>query len=88
MDKAKLLMSKTDVFFVMPVRKCHSYFFENSGFVQLVQAKSRVSPIKKMSLPRLEFLAARLHASILDSIRRKTCGDHFFGIEYKNFKTH
>lgn len=50
--------------------------------VQLVQARSRVAPIKKITIPRLELLAAtigaRIHASILQNLNLYNVESYFW----------
>lgn len=43
---------------------------ENSTYLSLIQCKNRVAPIKEMSIPRLELLAATIGARLLASVRK------------------
>ena len=48
----------------------HSVYEDTSTEVKLVTAKTRVAPLKRMSIPRLELCAAQLLAKLLDVTRR------------------
>ena len=39
-------------------------------YVKLVASKTRVAPIKELSISRLELMAARILAQLMDAVRR------------------
>ena len=42
----------------------------NNAYVKLVASKTRVSPIKELSIPRLELMAARILAQLMEAVRQ------------------
>lgn len=63
--------------------------FEYSSYVQvqLIQAKSRVAPVKAVTIPRLELLAAtigtRLTTSIVKELEQKDIARYSSGVTHR-----
>ncbi|GBM15259.1 hypothetical protein AVEN_144046-1 [Araneus ventricosus] len=49
----------------------------NEVNVQLLQAKSRITPLTKITIPRLELMAATIGTSLFDSVKRALKTDDF-----------
>ena len=55
----------------------------DNAFVKLVASKTRVSPIKELSIPRLELMAARILAQLMDAVRQALEPEYKFeGVRY------
>ena len=55
----------------------------NSVYVKLVASKTRVSPIKELSIPRLELMAARILAQLMNAVRQALESEYKFeGVRY------
>lgn len=46
------------------------YSSENSSKVDLVMSKTRVSPLKKLSIPRLELMSCLILSRLMDSVKK------------------
>ena len=50
----------------------------DKAYVKLVASKTRVAPIKELSIPRLELMAARILAQLMDAVRRALESEYEF----------
>ena len=65
----------------------HAYgavaFFASDSDITFVMAKNRVAPLKKLTLPKLELMAAviasRIAKFIIDALQLQNCSIHFWG---------
>ena len=55
----------------------------DKAYVKLVASKTRVAPIKELSIPRLELMAARILAQLMDAVRQALESEYEFeGVRY------
>ena len=55
----------------------------NNPNVKLVASKARVSPIKELSIPRLQLMAARILAQLMEAVRQALEPEYKFeGVRY------
>ena len=56
---------------------------DNKAFVKLIASKTRVAPIKELTIPRLELMAARILAQLMHAVKKALETEYSFeGIRY------